>query len=180
MKPGLCLAVLLIAGCASPPPAAPPFLAAEKAIPGKILSPGDSEEALNRFKRYFSDVTRDTVLNETGRLYARDAFFNDTLKTIRGSQAIQAYFLKLAGASAFTRVQVRDVARSGKNYFVLWEMEVRLKGSKTTIHTIGMSLLRFDSSGRIVLHQDFWDSSAGLFEHFPAVGPAIRAIKSAL
>jgi hypothetical protein len=32
----------------------------------------------------------------------------------------------------------------------------------------------------VVLHQDYWDSAAGLFEHVPVVGRLIRTVKSRL
>ena len=52
------------------------------------------------------------------------------------------------------------------------------RGKDTT--SIGMSHIRFNSEGQVVLHQDFWDSSAGLFEHMPALGWMIRAVKRRL
>jgi hypothetical protein len=32
----------------------------------------------------------------------------------------------------------------------------------------------------VLLHQDYWDSTAGLFQHVPALGTGIRAIKARL
>jgi hypothetical protein len=52
----------------------------------------------------------------------------------------------------------------------------RFKPNQDT-QTIGMSHLRFDASGLVRLHQDYWDSTAGLFEHVPLLGAGIRAIK---
>jgi hypothetical protein len=40
-----------------------------------------------------------------------------------------------------------------------------------------MSRVRFDAGGRVVLHQDYWDSASGLFEHVPVLGGLIRAVK---
>ena len=49
-----------------------------------------------------------------------------------------------------------------------------------TITTPGITLVRFDRSGRILIHQDYWDSTTGLFEHVPVLGYGIRAIKARL
>jgi hypothetical protein len=46
--------------------------------------------------------------------------------------------------------------------------------------TIGMTHLRFDSEGKVVLHQDFWDSTRGIFEHVPVMGAGIRLVKKRL
>ncbi len=176
----LLAAVVLTTGCASKPAgnAVSDYLAAEKTIQGVVLSPEEEEAAIGRFRVFFADIRADRVPELTPALYAPDAFFNDTLKTIRGSEGIAKYFIKTAEHTDFVRAEVVDVARSGTNYYVRWVMDVRFKGGKETIRTIGMTHLRFDKEGRIVLHQDFWDSTTGFFEHAPVIGPVIRWMKS--
>ncbi len=49
-----------------------------------------------------------------------------------------------------------------------------------TVRTIGMTHVRFNPEGQVILHQDYWDSAAGLFEYVPVVGGGIRLIKSRL
>lgn len=39
-----------------------------------------------------------------------------------------------------------------------------------------MTHLRFDAAGRIIVHQDFWDSAEGLYRHFPLIGWLLRQI----
>ncbi|MFZ4779547.1 MAG: nuclear transport factor 2 family protein [Terrimicrobiaceae bacterium] len=175
------LPALLLGGCSTTKPTTiPSYLTAGREIRGVILSPQDSKTAIGRFEDYFSDITEKSVLEKTKNTYAPAAFFNDTLKTIRGSREIEKYFLRLAANTDFTRVRLKDVARSGASYYVRWEMDFQIKGSTKTITTIGMSELRFDSGGLIVLHQDFWDSTAGIFEHLPVLGTAILWIKKQL
>jgi hypothetical protein len=36
----------------------------------------------------------------------------------------------------------------------------------------------FDESGKVILHQDYWDSASGFFEHIPIVGGVIKAVKA--
>lgn len=43
-----------------------------------------------------------------------------------------------------------------------------------------MTHIRFDSEGKVILHQDFWDSTGGLFEHVPALGWMLRRAKKRL
>ncbi|MDX2080612.1 MAG: nuclear transport factor 2 family protein [Terrimicrobiaceae bacterium] len=173
---------LFLVGCSSTPKPDPvaEYLTAEESIRGTVLSPADAEAAMGRFSRFFSNVNAEAVETQIPALYAPDAFFNDTLKTIRGRDAIQAYFRKVASSTDLVSTRVIDSARSGENYYVRWVMDVRFKGSDKTIRTIGMTHLRFDEEGRIVLHQDFWDSTAGFFEHVPVLGGMIRWIKSLL
>lgn len=46
--------------------------------------------------------------------------------------------------------------------------------------SVGMSHIRFDADGKVILHQDFWDSTGGLFEHVPGLGWMLRSVKSRL
>lgn len=173
-----CLAIT--AGCATKPAsnAAADYAGAVSSIRGTVLDEASADAAMARFSEFFGNVTAGNATKLIPRLYAPDAYFNDTLKTLHGSEAITAYFVKTAGHAELIHAEITDIARSGENYYLRWTMDVRFKGSKETIRTIGMTHLRFAPDGRIVLHQDFWDSTAGFFEHIPLLGPAIRWIKS--
>jgi hypothetical protein len=41
-----------------------------------------------------------------------------------------------------------------------------------------MTQLRFDDSGRIRFHQDFWDSSEGVYRRIPMLGWAIGTVET--
>lgn len=174
------MVLVFLAGCATKPAADPvaSYLEADRATRGVILSKPDEADAIGRFRTFFSSLTAESVRRETSRLYAPDAFFNDTLKTVHGNRAIEEYFLRTAAHTEFVKTRVTDVARSGGDYYVRWVMDVRFRGSDRTIRTIGMTHLKFDREGRIVLHQDYWDSTAGFFEHVPVLGPVIRWMKT--
>lgn len=175
------LAIALLAGCATrPADSIAESLSADRDVRGVVLTASEEKQAIVRFKAFFKYVTPDSVREQTSGLYAEDAFFNDTLKTVRGRRAIEEYFTKTAAHVDLFQTEVVEVARSGDNYYVRWIMDVRFRGSKKTIRTIGVTQLRFDPAGRIVLHQDFWDSTAGFFEHLPVLGPLIRGVKSML
>ena len=48
------------------------------------------------------------------------------------------------------------------------------------IRTIGMTQIRFNAEGKVVLHQDYWDSAAGFFEHLPVTNQMINTVKKRL
>jgi hypothetical protein len=172
--------VVLLCGCAGPAVYnhAGPVVEAESSKPGVILDAEAEREAIGRFDAFFGDVTVESIRSQIDGFYAPDVYFNDTLKTLRGRQAVEAYFIRMPQHADFVRAKVIDHSRSGANYYVRWIMDVRYKGAKETVSTMGMTLLRFDKQGRVVLHQDFWDSSAGFYEHLPVLGGVIRWIKS--
>lgn len=142
-------------------------------------SPSEAE-ALARFARFFSDFSPDKVERLVDQTYARDVWFNDTLKTLHGRDALRSYLKHSAQAVQSCRVEILDTLSNDRgDYYVRWTMVIRFKRFKPgqDTQTIGMSHLRFDRDGLVRLHQDYWDSTAGLFEHIPLLGAAIRAIK---
>lgn len=182
MKHVIALILLVggLAGCAggAKEAAAPAFLEVDSSIPGVEVDREAAMQGVERFREFFADVTPESVRRLTPELYAREVWFNDTLKTLRGREEVEAYFLKTAGHVDFIQAEVVDSAFSGRNCYVRWVMDVRFKGAKEPVKTVGMTLLRFDREGRVVLHQDFWDSSAGFYEHLPVLGGIMRWIKS--
>lgn len=150
--------------------------------PGSDLGSGSVKEkqALERFKVFYGNLNEASVKQLVPELYAKDAYFNDTLKTVRGRAAIEEYMLETAGNTQLVNAQVLDVAKSGSDYYLRWVMDVRLKNYKKdeVLRSIGITHLRFDEDGKIILHQDYWDSTAGFFEHLPVLGGVLRWIKT--
>jgi limonene-1,2-epoxide hydrolase len=147
------------------------------------LTPGSPEEAaaISRFKDYFSDVDKSSVVEKTAKVYADDLFFNDTLKTIRGLEPLQHYLEETARNVSEFKVEMADPISSNGDYFFRWVMTVRMKKlGNQPVKTIGITHVRFNREGRVTLHQDYWDSAAGLWEHVPVIGSGIRWIKSRL
>ena len=145
---------------------------------------GSREEtvAINRFENFLAHLDEKTASEDTEKVYAPNAFLNDTLKTLHGAPAIRDYFIKTAQGLEGMDVVFDDVAVSGQNYYFRWTMDTRMKhlARGQTIRTIGVTLVRFDPQGRVVLHQDFWDSAEGVWDHVPVLGRVIHWIQSSL
>jgi SnoaL-like domain len=147
------------------------------------MSQAQKVEAVSRFSQFFSDFSPESVGARVDATYADDVWFNDTLKTVRGRSALRSYLLHSAQAVQSCRVQILDSWFNERDdCFVRWVMTIRFKRFRRGVdtRTVGISHLRFDSQGLVQFHQDFWDSSSGLFEHVPVLGTAIRWIKSRL
>ncbi|MCX7713794.1 MAG: nuclear transport factor 2 family protein [Chthoniobacterales bacterium] len=143
---------------------------------------GSEKEKRNvaRFARFFQDVTEESVRSLIRETYAPRLYFFDTLVRIETVEELERYFVATARNAEWIRVEVKDVARSGEEYYVRWEMGMRLKAVKAgqELRSVGMSHLRFDAEGRIVLQHDFWDSAAGFYEHVPVLGAGIRWLRA--
>ena len=180
MSSVLLIMALCLCGCAGPAvhDHAAPMVEAETVQPGVILDEAAEREAIGRFGAFFANVTEESIRSQIDAFYAPDVYFNDTLKTVHGRTALEGYLLRMPQHADFVRAKVIDHSSSGPNYYVRWIMDVRYKGAAESVHTMGVTLLRFDKQGRVVLHQDFWDSAAGFYEHLPVLGGVLRWIKS--
>ena len=146
------------------------------------FAPGSDAEAsaLKRFADFFSDFAPGRVARMLDATYAPDVYFNDNLKAIHGSIELAKYLDESAAGVEDCRVTIEDTSRNKDGeYLVRWKMLIRFrkfaKGRDTW--TVGITHLRFAADGRVVYHQDYWDSALGVYQHIPLLGAAIRAIR---
>lgn len=139
----------------------------------------DESVAIENFKAFFSSFESNRIAHLLGKTYAKDVYFNDTLKTIRGIEQLAHYLKDSAEAVENCRVEVMDVTRNeiGEHYF-RWKMLIRFKRFKKgqDTWTVGMSHLRFNADGLVIYHQDYWNATDGLFRHIPILGNMINAV----
>lgn len=142
-----------------------------------------AQQAIARFATLFSNLTVENVERECGNVYADDVFFNDTLKTVRGLDALRHYLRESAENVDDCRVELQDSTRTADgDWLVRWKMMIRFRKLRRGVDTwtIGISHLRFAADGRIAYQQDYWNAADGLYEHIPLLGGMIRAIKRRL
>ncbi len=147
-----------------------------------VDGPAARDVVFHRFGSLWGDLDGGNIDRIIDRVYAGDVWFNDTVKTVTGLGALREYLHDTADRVDSCRVVIDEVAQSGVNYYVRWRMEVIPHGAKPeqAWTSIGVTHLRFDAEGRVILHQDYWDSASGLYEHLPSVGWIIRNIKARL
>jgi hypothetical protein len=142
---------------------------------------GSPEEAraLDAFAAFFSSFAPDRIARLLPATYADDIWFNDTLKTVSGRDALAHYLSESAAAVEHCAVQIIDTTRNAEGeHLVRWRMTIRFKRFRRGVdtHSIGLSHLRFDAEGRVVYHQDYWNAAEGLFRHIPVLGWMIEAV----
>ena len=137
---------------------------------------------IGAFKRAYANLADSATADRIRQLYAADLYFNDTVTTIRTRDELTEYMRKTSEKVKTSKVEVDQVLRDGVDVFVRWTMhfESSAYGIKVDSDTIGLSHLRFNADGQVVLHQDFWDSTAGIYSHLPIVGFFVRRAQAAL
>lgn len=182
MKASLPIAIILLllailAGCAGPttPPYAVAYRQALDELPG--FAPVDPAW-LDRFVSHFSSRGDQPMDVDSGALYAEQLYFCDTLLTTRSREQLQAHMAAFTESGARVAIEVLDRQIDGPDAYLIWFMEASFSpaGREVTSRTLGVSHLRFNERGQIVLHQDFWDAAAGFYEHIPVLGGTIRRV----
>ncbi len=153
------------------------------AAAGSVASGADEEASLERFKSFLKGIGDANFIKEnTLKVYAADAFLDDTLVVHHGAAAIEDYFVNTAGNMTSCEVTIDDVAKSGSDFYVRWTMVFAapaMSGGQP-VHSVGISQVRFNRDGRVVFHQDFWDSGKNFFAHLPVAGGVIGFIRKRL
>lgn len=140
------------------------------------------QEALDRFKRYWGSLSTDSINTLLTSVYAENVWFNDTVKTITNRAQLTEYMLRTASHVASCTVDVQDIAATDDGYYVRWVMTVVPKEAEAgeEWRSIGLTHLRINADGLVILHQDYWDSAGALYEHFPGIGWILRNIRARL
>jgi steroid delta-isomerase len=144
-----------------------------------LARPGSAEEkaGIEAFREYYKVFAADVIRRDTKKLYAKDAFFKDGYKEVKGVEAIETYFLATTEAIESCTFDIADVSVHEGNYYFRWVMKLTIKRDRDNpMEQIGMSHVRFGPDGKVVFHADYWDTSI-VFERAPVIGSIIRWAK---
>ena len=145
----------------------------------ETLQPGSEEEqaAIERFVALYATYTEDNIRSNVRDLYAPNAYYRDSFTELQGVEDIEAYLIEGTHMMHVLAFDVQDVAVHGGDYYLRWITRFSLKRKKDeVIHFPGMSHVRFNTEGRIVFQQDFWDAGV-IYERLPIIGFFIRWLK---
>ncbi|MCK5874759.1 MAG: nuclear transport factor 2 family protein [Alcanivoracaceae bacterium] len=179
----LCLSVLAVTvtGCAGRDRTsyASAYQEASNRFPGVAI---ESMAPVDRFKTVYADLQGPDLAERISAVYAEDLYFNDTLHTFSNRAGLSKYLQDTAERVDSVQVHVDRVIVDGADVWLKWRMETRARALGRTMQadTIGMTHLRFDNNGQVVLHQDYWDSTEGVFSHIPFIGGLVRWTRNRL
>lgn len=140
------------------------------------------DEGLARFELGYADLTAPDLGNAIDEIYADSLFFNDTVHTFTDRETLKVYMAQTGANLNRSEVEIHQVLRDGPDVFVRWTMFFQVGDGDGAIRStsIGISHLRFNADGQVVVHQDYWDSASALYSHLPIVGFVLRAAQDRL
>ncbi len=107
--------------------------------------------------------------------YAEDAYFRDPFNELHHRDALEALFARMFRTLQNPRFTVTEQVAQADSVFLVWRFEFGVRGRLLSI--TGGSHLRFDESGRVSWHRDYWDAAEELYEKLPVVGFLLRQLK---
>ncbi|MBB5203016.1 ketosteroid isomerase-like protein [Inhella inkyongensis] len=126
----------------------------------------------------FYEGLRPEHLLRLGELYTEQAYFRDPFNEVRGLAAVQRIFAHMFEQLEAPRFEVLEAFAAQDQAFLTWDFHFLRGGQAQRIH--GSSHLRFDASGRVAYHRDYWDAAEELWEKLPLLGGLLRALKRRL
>ncbi|TVO63250.1 nuclear transport factor 2 family protein [Denitromonas ohlonensis] len=132
---------------------------------------------LDSLVRFYETLTP-TKVDGFAAFYAEDAHFVDPFNDVHGIDAIKSIFSHMFEQLGTPRFVVTERFERGDQAMLIWALHCRLAGRDVEI--IGASHLRFDASGRVTEHRDFWDAAGGVYEELPLMGALMRWLRRRL
>lgn len=138
--------------------------------------------AVENFVALFSNLNAPDLAEKVNTIYAEKIYFNDTLNTIRERGDMLNYLKHTATNLSNYEFKLSDHIVSGDNLYLRWTMDIEFTamGKDIKSQSIGMTQLKFNSDGKVVMHQDFWDSVEAIYQHLPYIGYWVKKARSKL
>ena len=132
-------------------------------------------ERLVHFYEHLGAAPLATLPSQLAAIYAADAQFKDPFNDVRGIDAIAAIFRHMFKQVDAPRFVVGTRVLQGADAFLIWEFTFRMKRFSLPRQCIrGATHIRFDGTGAVMLHRDYWDAAEELYAKLPVLGAMMR------
>ena len=142
--------------------------------PGSIMESNFFE----RFTSFYEEYNMNVISSSVDDLYAENAFFADPYHNVQGITAIEHYFLAMAEPTQSCKFNIEKIQRSENDFYCRWTMYLISKAAPNEkIIAQGLTHMRININGKIIFHQDYWDTSI-LLDRLPVVGFWTKIVKN--
>jgi hypothetical protein len=138
----------------------------------------EEKKAIEKFNEFYKVFSTDVIRKSIKDVYAENAYFRDGFREVQGVDNLEKYFISSTETFHECTFDIQDVAFHGGNYYYRWIMNLILKRNKDDkLQAVGMSHVRYDKNGKIIFHQDYWDTGI-IYEKIPLLGSIITWIRN--
>ena len=136
----------------------------------------DSNHALNGYAAFFERLTPETV-GRLGEHVSPDVRFINPFCDVTGLSKMEHLVHNLYTDVEDPQIAISDRAVGARSCYLRWQFTAHFKGRKNTFAIDGVSEIRFDQRGLVILQHDHWDSASQLYDHFPVLRTVLGAIR---
>jgi hypothetical protein len=138
----------------------------------------EEKKTIEKFNEFYKVFSTDVIRKSIKDVYAENAYFRDGFREVQGVDNLEKYFISSTETFHECTFDIQDVASHGGNYYYRWIMNLILKRNKDDkLQAVGMSHVRYDKNGKIIFHQDYWDTGI-IYEKIPLLGSIITWIRN--
>ena len=174
------LVAALIAGVAFTAHMASSPLATAISYPEALARYHGSPVDPKRLRAFVDQFATLVALSQSEReaLYAERLYFSDALLTTESRAALLDHLDTVHANSSDTQLTVLREVVSGPDVYLVWSMTATFTPVYQSVssESVGITHLRFNAAGQVVLQHDFWDTANGFYQHIPVLGALVRAI----
>jgi steroid delta-isomerase len=137
-----------------------------------------SPAAIDALVAYYETLSPQSV-GEMGRYYAEDCYFKDPFNEVRRLSDIQEIFRRMYRHVHEPRFRVTERIVGAEAVVLAWDFEFRMRLWRPRVpqRIHGLTLLRFNDSGKVRHHRDYWDAAEELYEKLPGIGVIMRGLR---
>jgi hypothetical protein len=134
---------------------------------------------LERVVALFSDYSYENLSKNVTEVYAEKTYFRDAFKQFESAEAIRKYMLAGLEPLEDAEFVFNRFASNGGDYYLDWTMRLDFKKTPTGTweESIGVTHMRFNSEGKIIFHQDYWDPTDIVYRRIPIAKQLIAFVK---
>ncbi|EPZ49989.1 PF06966 family protein [Bacteriovorax sp. BAL6_X] len=134
-----------------------------------------------RIEKVFNELRADNI-EILNNFYDKQALFIDPIGEHKGLDAVKDYYQGIYQGVEDIRFEFSDIVSNGNHHVAVWRMILvtpNLNSGKPVI-LYGNSVIKFNESGLVSYHRDYFDMGEFIYEHIPLLGSLIRYIKNRL
>jgi len=137
----------------------------------------EEEEMVAGVRRAFSPFDMGNIRSHFPAAYASGFYFRDAFHTFTDRDEMVDYMMKTALQSPGVTFEFEAPARNGVDFYLPWVMVIPDRRGGEPQRSVGVSRLRFNAQGKVIFHQDYWDSADVLVPRVPVANGLIELVR---
>ena len=135
---------------------------------------------LGQLEDLFTNYTYENLQLSFPKVYADEFYFRDAFKQFNRLDELMPYMLKGVEAVSGVKFVFNHIMRTKDEFFIEWTMSIQFKGKDEFESSMGMSRFRFNSEGKVIFHQDYWDPTTVIYQKIPIAKQLIQFVQKRL